>query len=564
MLKKMKINGKLLTLFVTALILFGTIVNIIIYNQFSAFVTKSTLETNSNLCIELINAEYEGDWSVKSGKLYKGSSLINDDTELVDGIKSAADVECTLFLNDTRVATTVESNGKRATGTQADATVVKDVITNGKTYSGSAEILGTDYKTRYIPLKDKSGSVIGMFFIGIKNTAIEEQVMPIIMEIIFITFVLVVISVIIISIFSKMIIIKPIKGVIENMGKLGEGDLTFEISHNVMQKRDEFGEMARALEKTQNSFRAMIDSIRKQSANIDSQSASLSAVSEEMTAASESVTISIQDIASGTGSQASDMDEIARTTNVFGSHIEKIVNAIEEINTSAIDIGDMANTSATNMDNLSVSINEIETAFKNNTETLEMLEVKIGKISDISSAINQIADQTNLLALNASIEAARAGEAGRGFAVVADEIRKLAEESRVSSENITTLISDIIVNSENMTKSSGEMGDKLTKEIDIVASAVSSFDGIVNAINVMVPKMQEIDASSISIQNDKNTIVGRIEAAAAVSQQVCASTEEITSSTEEMYASIEEVATTAQNLSNLTREMLDNVEKFKL
>lgn len=564
MFKKMRINAKLLTLFVATLVVFGVIVNIVIYNQFNGFVTGSTLETNSNLCMELINAQYDGDWNVKNGKLYKGTQLINDDTELVDSIKAAADVECTIFLKDTRVTTTVETDGKRAVGTTADAAIVKKVVDNGIEYMGAATIMGTDYKTTYVPLKDSNGSTIGMFFIGIDEDTIIEQVSGIIFEIILITLALIFISSIGISILSKIIIIKPINNVIGNLGKLAEGDLSFAISDKFLEKRDEYGEMARALGKTQHSFKVMIRTIKEQSVSIDSQSDNLTAVSEEMTAASESVTMAIQDIAKGTGSQAQDMEVIANVTNVFGDHIEKIVSAIEDINTAATDIGEMANSSAENMDNLSTSINEMDVVFKNNTETLSMLEVKISKISEISSAINLIADQTNLLALNASIEAARAGEAGRGFAVVADEIRKLAEESRVSSEKITTLISDIIVNSENMTQSSAEMGIKLAKEMEIVATAVESFGGIVNAINIMVPKMKEVDASSISIQNDKNEIVGKIEGAAAVSQQVCASTEEITSSTEEMYASIEEVAATAQTLSGMTSEMLQNVERFKL
>ena len=112
--------------------------------------------------MELINVQYKGEWNVKNGQLYKGIQLINDDSELVDSIKNAANVECTIFLNDTRIATTITSDGKRATGTQAQEEIKKEVLKSGNSYTGIANVLGTNYKTKYIPVKDKNGSVIGI------------------------------------------------------------------------------------------------------------------------------------------------------------------------------------------------------------------------------------------------------------------------------------------------------------------------------------------------------------------------------------------------------------------
>lgn len=77
------------------------------------------------------------------------------------------------------------------------------------------------------------------------------------------------------------------------------------------------------------------------------------------------------------------------------------------------------------------------------TERLTGLSGSVNQVGEILEVINGIAEQTNLLALNAAIEAARAGEAGRGFAVVAEEVRKLAEQSRASTDKIRGLLNNI-------------------------------------------------------------------------------------------------------------------------
>lgn len=224
----------------------------------------------------------------------------------------------------------------------------------------------------------------------------------------------------------------------------------------------------------------------------------------------------------------------------------------------------MSKESNSKMERLAQSIKTVKSVFNDFSEKIFILETKINGINEMSNLINVIADQTNLLALNAAIEAARAGEAGKGFSVVAEEIRKLAEESRNSSESINVLISDISKDSGSMIVTSKEMSEELSSEMVVVNMAIRSFDEIVKEIEAIIPKIQDVNNSSISIQKDKNFIVEKITEASAVSEQISASSQEISASSEEMNAATEEVALTANNLSNMTKDMLRQINKFKL
>lgn len=158
------------------------------------------------------------------------------------------------------------------------------------------------------------------------------------------------------------------------------------------------------------------------------------------------------------------------------------------------------------------------------SKTIEKLAEHVGKVSGITDAILNISSQTNLLALNASIEAARAGEAGKGFAVVADEIRQLAEMTKVSTEQITEIMTELI----SITNATQTELKTAVESIDVQREKVKvvhqSFTVVEEDVNSLVENMTTVSDEVQAVMNANQVIVDGITTLSGISQEISAST----------------------------------------
>ena len=349
----------------------------------------------------------------------------------------------------------------------------------------------------------------------------------------------------------------------DSLNIVATGDLTTNVNSNIEKEKDEIGHMAKALSKTVLSIGSMINSLKGNSFNIDDKANNLAAISEEFTATTENVSTAIQEVATGATNQAQALTEIVSMLNDFSDKINSTVNNIEEIDGMSKEIDEKANVSNKDMKELLNSIENLTKVFENFETKIWTMESNVQKINEITNLINDIAEKTNLLALNAAIEAARAGESGKGFAVVAEEIRKLAEMSRKSSEDIYNIVNGVLEDTKDMVKSSNEVNEKLNGQKSTADEAMNSFMEISKSVTNMIPKIRNINNSANIIEKNKNEILNKSETIASISEEISASAEEISASSEEMSASSEEVANTAQSLNEMTQDMLNEMNKFK-
>lgn len=357
---------------------------------------------------------------------------------------------------------------------------------------------------------------------------------------------------------------KRIKVATDYIVPISNGDFTVEVSKEHIGMKDEIGVMVQAIDNMQKSIKGMLRAVVENSNKISEDSESLSSIAEEMNSSAEAVTLAVGEVTKGATSQAEEMSDITETINEFVSSLDEITAEVNDVDVNSKNIIDLAKDSWIKMNKLATSIKEVTNTFKDFEVKIVQSSEHIKNINEITDFINSIAEQTNLLALNAAIEAARAGEAGKGFSVVSDEIRKLAEQAGQSAEKISGLVGEVYNENKSMVTTTSKVGNDLENQISVVDNALESFTGIVTSINEVIPKINQINRAVVDLNNNKDIISNKVEATAAISEETSAASEEISASSQEMNTSSSTVAKSAANLNDRTREMMNEVKKFKL
>lgn len=361
-------------------------------------------------------------------------------------------------------------------------------------------------------------------------------------------------------IFLNRVIIRSLKRLSQAMELVAKGDLTVGLQ---MAGQDEVVRMANNMNQTIQTLQHSVSGMKQISARINDFSENLSDKTQHMSMTTEEVTTAIQIMAQGATKQTTDLIEVLETLGVFSKEIYEIDNNVNTVQESSHMAVRKAMEGRDQVELLATSITSISKTFRTFMETISSLGLSVNKISIITDAINAISDQTNLLALNANIEAARAGEQGKGFTVVASEVRKLATESKKSSEEIMELIHCVSQETQSVIKASQEVNDLLNDQEKVISKMVELFKMISSAVEIITPLVKSTHNSVSKAVEAKDNVVSHVEEVATISKEFLASVEEIVASSEQLLSFIKAVSNVASEMNHSAYDLIDWVKMYK-
>ena len=506
----------------------------------------------------------EGSYQLVEDKLYKGEFNVSDATQIADNIKAASDMDVTVFYGDTRYMTSVlDANGNRVVGTQAGDAVINTVLKGGNEYfSTDVNVEGHHYFGYYVPLYD-AGNVVGMIFTGMPQADAKSQILSITSLLGAVSGVVTLLCIICI-VFAVNSMVNGLKAGAEALEQVSKGKLNIELSEKALKRKDEIGNINRAIQSLKQELLGIISNIMQQSWELHESSDLLNEGATESSEHIMQVERAVEEIAQGAGGQAEETQKATENIIVMGNMIEETTDEINTMNENAQQIKQLGNTAIRSLQELQEINQKTKTSIDIIFEQTNTTNTSAQKIKEATELITDIAEETNLLSLNASIEAARAGEQGRGFAVVAAQIQKLAEQSNESARQIEEIITSLLEDSAKAVETMDEVktiigtqNENMKKTDEQVNQVLHQVEQAIEAIGRVAQRTDKLNEARINVTDTVQNLT-------AVAQENAASTQESAASVNQVSEIIQTIAGDANSLKSIAEKLNDSMQIFEI
>lgn len=474
-----------------------------------------------------------------------------------------------LFSQSHETLKTEAKNLSELTGADSGLSTIQKALqkvkADKKAATQSINLYGDEYVMYFQPLFNSQGDVVGIFAHRFPNIIASRSEFSKIILAVRIMLIIIYLSLIAVALITSILmigrLIKPIKRLQQLSKSVAGGDFT---SRAAVKGRDEISILTEDFNHMSESIGGLVKKIAASSEKVAEVSVVLSENASQSSKAIEETARTIQDIASGATEQARNTQNGYDKITLLSSAMTENQKFMDEVNAAGNHMGTVVEEGLVEVKQL------LDKNSQSNTYTLTISDIinstkeSALQINNASNAITAIAEQTNLLALNAAIEAARAGESGKGFAVVAEEIRKLAESSRASTDEIDGIIAKLQSNVDYAVDTMNHMIDISKYQEESVKSTEEKYQEITGSVAKTKDLLAQLNESSKEMELRRTELLEVVTSLSAIAEENAAGSEEVSASTEELSASIEQISSSSEGLSELASALFDSMKQFKI
>ncbi len=483
---------------------------------------------------------------------------------IMETLHEETGIDISIYWGDERIATSFEHaiNG-RAVGTKLVDEVKRKVIEqSGEYFSEQLIEEGHSHYAYYIPIINEN-TVLGVICVAKDSELIDNIVTKTVYK-------LMIFEVIITAIASLglFMILRRIANYIheasETLQVIADGDLTIEINHKLLHRKDEIGQLGISMKRLRDDVKEMLNKITQSIVILSSYADELDQSTKKTRLTVDDVVKAMDDISKGALSQAEDTQNANYSIIEVGNEISNISDAVNVLKSRSEDISIASQQADVIADKLEKSANNTMRAIEKIVRQTEETNLAAEEIQKALNVISDIAKRTNLLSLNASIEAARAGEQGKGFGVVAGEIKDLADRSGRSAKEIEDILDKLLEESKKSLEIVGSVKEIINDQKSKLDDTRSQFEVVRNGVDESGSSIESIYDKIMILDSQRKTLLDTIESLSAISEENAASTEETTASATELNETIGMIAEKASELRSMSNSLEQSIKIFKL